>query len=204
MRLTLVRHGLPESLKAAPGSRADPPLTPEGVRQARAMADWLAVDGVDRIFQSPALRARQTAEPLAEKLGLLVETVIDLDEYDRDSSEYLTVEEMRESGHPMWERLRAGGHPDGDAAGVEFVARVVAAVDSVIAAAPGQHAVAVCHGGVINAYLGSILGVDRMMWFDPGYTSISRIQAAGSGQRTVVSVNETGHLRQVDVYSGNS
>lgn len=201
MRLTLVRHGLPESLRVAEGLRADPPLTPEGIAQARAVADWLAVDRVDRIFQSPALRARQTADPLAQKLGVAVETVDDLDEYDRESSEYMTIEEMRQSGHAMWERLIAGRHPDGDAAEAEFVVRVVAAVERVITAAPGQHVVAVCHGGVINAYLGHILGIERMLWFNPGYTSVSRVDAAGSGERTVLSVNETAHLRLAGVHT---
>ena len=52
----------------------------------------------------------------------------------------------------------------------------------------------VCHGGVINLYLGRILGVERHLWFEPGYTSISRVAASRDGHRTIVTLNETAHL----------
>ena len=41
-------------------------------------------------------------------------------------------------------------------------------------ALPGQRVVAVCHGGVINVALASVLGIDRHLWFEPHYTSLSR------------------------------
>jgi probable phosphoglycerate mutase len=54
----------------------------------------------------------------------------------------------------------------------------------------------VCHGGVINAFAGEVLGIrEPFLFFDPGYTSISRFLAAKSGERSVLSLNETGHLR---------
>ena len=55
--------------------------------------------------------------------------------------------------------------------------------------------VAVCHGGTINAYLSAMLGLDRLMFFFPEYTSVSRVRASRSGDKSVVSINETGHLR---------
>ena len=33
------------------------------------------------------------------------------------------------------------------------------------------------------------------MFFFPDYTSVSRVRASRSGSRSLVSVNETGHLR---------
>jgi 2,3-bisphosphoglycerate-dependent phosphoglycerate mutase len=53
---------------------------------------------------------------------------------------------------------------------------------------------AVCHGGVINVYLAALLGLERHLWFEPGYTSISRVAAARTGERSVVTLNETAHL----------
>jgi probable phosphoglycerate mutase len=54
----------------------------------------------------------------------------------------------------------------------------------------------VCHGGVINSWAGHVLGVrEPFFFFDPGYTSVNRFLAAGSGERSVVSLNETAHLR---------
>ena len=55
---------------------------------------------------------------------------------------------------------------------------------------------AVCHGGVINAYITHILNIeDPSGFFYPNYTSIHRVAAARGGERTVLSLNETAHLR---------
>ena len=43
--------------------------------------------------------------------------------------------------------------------------------------------------------LGSGLGLPVSLFLDSGYTSISRFLAASSGERSVGSLNETGHLR---------
>jgi len=53
----------------------------------------------------------------------------------------------------------------------------------------------VCHGGVINAYLAHVLGLDDLLFFEPAYTSISRVRASRRGHRMLVSANETAHLR---------
>ena len=61
---------------------------------------------------------------------------------------------------------------------------------------PGKRIVAVCHGGVINGYMTHILGIpDPSGFFYPNYTSIHRVAAARSGERSVLSLNETCHLR---------
>ena len=73
MRLLLVRHGRPDEGHA--DRPHDPPLHADGQRQARAVATLLAHEGVTRIVSSPLLRARETAEPLAEQLGLAIDTI---------------------------------------------------------------------------------------------------------------------------------
>ena len=54
---------------------------------------------------------------------------------------------------------------------------------------------AVCHGGVINVALGSVLGIPQPLWFEPGYTSVSRMLASRAGIRSVASLNELAHLQ---------
>ncbi len=54
--------------------------------------------------------------------------------------------------------------------------------------------VVVTHGGVLNVYLAHVLGTGRLLWFHPAYTSISRVAAARTGQRSIESLNETAHL----------
>ena len=62
-----------------------------------------------------------------------------------------------------------------------------------------RRVVVVCHGGAINAYLGHVAGIDRPLWFEPAYASISRVAASRDGVRSIVSINETGHLRYLAV-----
>ena len=45
-----------------------------------------------------------------------------------------------------------------------------------------------------NDAFASVLDLARPLWFDPGYTSISRMAAARTGVRSVVSLNERSHL----------
>ena len=69
MDLILWRHA--EARDAGPGEDdAARALTPRGERQAQRMADWLNrfLPESTRVLVSPALRTRQTAEPLGRKL----------------------------------------------------------------------------------------------------------------------------------------
>ena len=73
MLLYFVRHGLANWPAGAwPGNDAERPLTPEGERIIRAESAALARLGLrpDLILHSPLVRARQTAEIIAEALGL--------------------------------------------------------------------------------------------------------------------------------------
>ena len=53
----------------------------------------------------------------------------------------------------------------------------------------------ICHGGVINTYAADVLGLGGQMFFAPDYTSINRFMVASSGERSVLTLNDTGHLR---------
>ena len=52
------------------GEGRDPPLTAEGAANARTVAAMLADRGIRAIFISDTLRTRQTAAPLAARLGI--------------------------------------------------------------------------------------------------------------------------------------
>jgi probable phosphoglycerate mutase len=74
-------------------------------------------------------------------------------------------------------------------------ATVVDTIEQLIAAHRGQRIAVVCHGGIINAWAGHVLDLGPQMFFNPDYTSINRFVAASSGERSIVSLNETAHLR---------
>jgi probable phosphoglycerate mutase len=197
VQLLLVRHGLPVRVEDADGP-ADPELADEGRAQAEALAEWLVPEGIDAVYSSPLTRARETAAPLARDLG--VEVVVDdeLAEFDRDTHFYIPVEELRATRDPRFLDIIEGRWgQDGEVDRFTFRRVTVAAVERVIAANPGRTVVAVCHGGVINAYLSHVLGLDDVMFFEPRYTSVSRVMAARTGQRQIQSVNESAHLRSL-------
>lgn len=194
MDLLLIRHALPVRIEDGDGP-ADPELSDEGWRQAGALAAWLADEEIDVMVASPLRRAQETAQPLARLLELEVATVDGLAEFDRNAPWYIPIEELKAADDPRWHAMVAG---DWDLDPDEFQRSVVAAVDGIIAGHPGRTVAAVCHGGTINAYLSAILGLEKLMFFVPDYTSVSRVRASRSGPRSLVSLNETGHLRFAD------
>ena len=191
MDLLLIRHALPVRIEDGDGP-ADPELSDEGWRQAGALAAWLADEAIEVMVVSPLRRAQETAEPLASLLELEVATVDGLAEFDRNAPWYIPIEELTAADDPRWHAMIAG---DWDLDPVEFQRSVVEAVDGIIADNPGRTVAAVCHGGTINAYLSAVLGLDKLMFFVPDYTSVSRVRASRSGPRSLVSLNETAHLR---------
>ena len=195
MEIVLVRHGLPLRVELETGI-ADPELAAEGHEQAAKMAAYLGVEDVEAVYVSPLRRALETAHPLCKVLGLEAVVSEGVAEFDRNSREYVPVEELRATNDPRWEKLLRGEWDGVDEDPSIFMARVVATVEDMIARHPGGRVVVVCHGGVINQYLAHVLGIETHIgFFYPKYTSIHRVMAARSGQRSIVSINEASHLR---------
>jgi broad specificity phosphatase PhoE len=124
--LLLVRHG--ETDWNADGrlqGQTDRPLSDYGRRQARQLADDLAGEEFDAVYASDLARARETAEIVAERLGLPVVLDPDLREKDWGNWEGLTsverdrVEFVGESTEAHQERMLralrriADRHPGG-------------------------------------------------------------------------------------------
>ena len=195
MEIVLVRHGLPLRVELETGI-ADPELAAEGHEQAAKMAAYLGVEDVEAVYVSPLRRALETARPLCKVLGLEAVVSEGVAEFDRNSREYVPVEELRATNDPRWEKLLRGEWDGVDEDPSIFKARVVATVEDMIARHLGGRVVVVCHGGVINQYLAHVLGIETHVgFFYPKYTSIHRVMAARSGQRSIVSINEASHLR---------
>ena len=190
--LLLIRHALPVSGVEAPG------LSEEGIEQARRLGTWLKGADVDVLVASPMRRAVETAQIAAEQMGREIDGIVDdLREWDTDlpPQAYLPVEAMG----PMDPRAIAiaeGRYDDfvPDLDRDAFRARVARALDEVVARWPVGRVAAVCHGGTLNAAIGTVLGVPALFWVNPGYTSVSRLRRLPGGRTVVLSVNETAHL----------
>jgi len=194
MRLILVRHGRPNEIdSAAPG---DPSLNADGWRQAQAVSKLLAEEGITRIVASPMRRARETAQPLAERLGLDVDLVAGWAEADRGAHRYRSTETLRAEGGEAWARFLAdpirylGAEPEA------FRAGVVAALEATTAGEDRAARVVVfTHGLPVNVVLAHALGLDSVTTFLVGYGSVTRLRRRDRGGYGVSSINETAHHR---------
>jgi broad specificity phosphatase PhoE len=133
--LLLVRHG--ETDWNADGrlqGHTDRPLNEHGRRQASALAGRLAREDIDAVYASDLARARETAEILAEALGLPVVTDPDLRERNWGNWEGLTGSE-RDRVEYVGEGKDAHGE------------RVLRAVRRIAELHPGERIVVVTHGG---------------------------------------------------------
>ena len=195
MDLLWVRHGEPERVAPGTGVRADP-----GAHRARPRAGTAArrlarVRTGRRCALEPDAARIETAAPIAKAVGVDIEIVDGLIEYDSNSDHYIPMDELRANKD---ERFAAMVEGRWDAFGADlphvFRARIDETVAGVVERFAGKRVVAVCHGGVINVALGSVLGVEQPLWFEPGYTSLSRMLASRTGIRSVASLNELAHL----------
>jgi len=146
-RLLLVRHG--ESTWNVAGrwqGHADPPLSELGERQAAAAAAALS-DPPDAVWTSDLVRARRTAQLLAEPHGLAVRADARLRERDVGEWSGLTRAEIEERW-PGW--LAARRSPDGFEADEPLAGRALEALRDIAAAAPEATVIVVTHGGVIR------------------------------------------------------
>ena len=195
MELLIIRHALPVRRELT-GGAADPELAPDGHEQARRLAAYLESEHLDAIYSSPMRRARETAAPLAERLSMEVRISPGVAEWDQNSPEYVPVEELKAAGDPRWHALLAGEWSS-DESEEDFRTRVLDAVETIVDDHRGEKVAIVCHGGIINGYLSHVLGLGEFArgFFYPNYTSINRVAAASSGERSIVTINETSHLR---------
>ncbi|HXH59703.1 histidine phosphatase family protein [Iamia sp.] len=118
MELLLIRHALPVRLETS-GGPADPRLSATGRTQAEALARHWA-GRVDAVWTSPLRRARETATPLLDRLGLSATVDDDRAELDRGAAAYIPIEELRTDPVRGDEAVASWTGPDGEALRTEF------------------------------------------------------------------------------------
>ena len=145
--LLLVRHG--ETDWNAAGrlqGQTDRPLNDLGRRQAARLADELEGDGIDAVYASDLARARETAEIVADRLGLPVRLEPGLRERDWGTWEGLTASE------------RAVVELEGETTEAHRE-RVLAALRGICAAHPHETVLVVTHGGSLRRVQAAVLGL---------------------------------------------
>lgn len=150
--ILLVRHGETDwNRERRWQGHADRPLNETGREQARALAEQLAADPPAAIYSSDLARARETAQIVADRLGLPVALDRRLREVDVGEWSGMTAAEV-ELSYPdgMRRRLAGGTGWEGGERYEEMAERVVAALHEIAAAESGSVLV-VSHGGAMRA-----------------------------------------------------
>ncbi|MGH3886601.1 MAG: bifunctional RNase H/acid phosphatase [Pseudonocardiaceae bacterium] len=199
-RLLMLRHGQTEhSAQRRYSGRGDLPLTGLGERQATAAAARLSTtDGVTAVISSPMLRARQTAKPVADALGVPLNVHDGLIETDFGAWEGLTFAEARERDpdlHTRWITDTSVAAPDGES--MDAVHRRVRRVrDQLIAEYGGATLVVVTHVTPIKALLRMALdaGPSLLHRLHLDLASLSVAEFYPDGPASVRLVNDTSHL----------
>lgn len=170
--LYLIRH-----CRAA-GQEPEAPLTGDGADQALRLRDRLARLPIARIVSSPFRRARDSAAPLAERLGLAVRI-------DHRLAERVLAAEPAEDWR---DRLRHSfadpglAWPGGES-GAAATARGRAALADAMDGAPGPVAI-VSHGNLLALLLHSLDGRDGFAaWAALSNPDVFHIDPAGTVRR---------------------
>ena len=167
-----VRHGVTTWNKEgrAQGS-SDIPLDEEGIQMAEYVAARLAAEQWDVIYSSPLLRAKKTAEIIAERKPTM-ELFLDnrLRETGGGQIEGTTMAERIEKWGESWRELDLDLEPHN-----EVVARGVAFIEDIKKKHPGQKVLVVSHGSFIGKVIRTLVP-DRELSEKVGNTSVTLVK----------------------------
>ena len=202
LELVLVRHGQQIPLvERRDEEHHDPPLSELGPRQIVAVADHLAGEEIDAVYSSHLVRARETGDAIADRLGLepaIIEDLREVELFDRGVPRGQTWEQLNrlpewvESGEVFVETGRWDAFPFSEDS-TPFRTRIRSAFAEIVQRHPTGRVVVACHGGVINGFVADVLGIDRDFWFRTAHCSVNRV-FVGEGRMAVWNLNEVHHL----------
>ena len=164
-RIHMIRHGRPASTWG--DADQDPGLDSVGAEQARAVAETLLAlpfgERPTRVVSSPLRRCRETAQPLADALGVAVQI-------DPRVGEIPTPTALAAEGRPGWLRQAFQGKWSeirGDLDYVAWTRQVAEGVASHPGAAVFSHFVA------LNAAVSAATGGEAVAAFRPDHVSVT-------------------------------
>lgn len=157
-KIHLIRHGLTEAnIKGQyVGNRTDLPLCDEGADELRALRDTVDYPDIERLYTSPMLRCRQTANIIYPDTDY---TVIDeFAEYDFGNFEGKTAAELeKDESFALWASGKIPAPPGGESTD-NFIRRLAlgfrAVVEDMMREGAGNAGV-IMHGGAIMMLLSS-------------------------------------------------
>lgn len=224
MEIVLVRHGQPAWTD---GERAynDPGLTDLGHQQAARAAEHVAALGpVDHFLVSPMVRARETADPLAQRLGQQPQVLSWLREIglppDWDGAPIDRISEVfrtsrQRDREEWWQPIAPGaesfqGFHQRVTRGTELALREVGVVPhprdpDAVWDLPEDHerrVVVVAHAGTNSAILGRLLGLAPTPWewerFASRHASVTVLSTTAIGPGWIFALDHFSGVAHLD------
>lgn len=198
-QILLIRHAVNDVMKAKKlaGWMPDVHINEEGRQQAQAVAERLNGVPITAIYASPLDRTRETAEPLAQALGLEVQIREDIGEVQYGDWTGKSLEELSKLDAWRVVQLYPSGmrFPGGETIR-EMQARIVNQLESIAADHPREIVAVFSHADVIKAALAHYLGVhlDLFQRIVINPTSVSVLRLTPYGPQ-VLRVNDDGPLK---------
>jgi broad specificity phosphatase PhoE len=201
-RVLLVRHGESEHhVRGMTGGWTDLPLTKLGQEQAIRTAERvreLVADGGAAVFTSDLLRALMTAAPICQVLGVALNPVPELREFNNGVASGLSLSaakaiELPLAGDPIdWQP-----YPEAETWRT-MTARVTSAMERIAPQVP-EVAIIVGHGNsgiaVVRWWLGLADPGNHRISFDLDCCSITDLYENAWGERTIRRLNDIAHLQ---------
>ena len=204
MTLYIVRHGQTvDNLENRIQGHTDSPLTDLGLRQAEAVAGRLASESFAAIYSSDLGRAVQTAEIVALRHGLPVQTTPLLRESNLGVAEGLTVAEFAErwpEENRLWRMDSSKHRPPG----AETIEHVVDRCGEFIQQALAEHKdgdklAVIAHSGSQRGLMCAAFGLPVSLYRALG-TANASVSLMDVGDRPSLKLlNDTCHLREIEV-----
>ncbi len=162
----LLRHGATALNREIPyrlqGRSLDPPLDEIGVGQSDLATIALRHVPLTAVYASPLLRARQTAERVAQSHELDVRIVPELVEASLGCWEGLTWDQALAADPEIYKAFHDNPgtvpYPDGESF-LDAQRRMIPAVAALAAAHPGERIAVVSHNVTNRAYLAGLMGI---------------------------------------------
>ncbi len=187
----VIRHGEPVGGARYRGHGIDDPLSEKGWRQMRAAVAGATV--WDAVYSSPLRRCRAFAEAVAAERRLPLTIVDDFREVGFGRWEGHTKAELiaRDAeAFAAFYRDPLRHRPPGAEPLADFLGRVRAAWQAMVAEAEGARVLVVAHAGVMRAILAGLLGLDA--------AAIYRVTIKNAGLMAVAYRDGEPHLEWVN------
>ena len=203
LRLILVRHGRTawNVLGRVQGGGA---LDDVGRAQASALAERLSGERISVVYSSPALRARQTAAAVAERLRLPVRRSMLLRDLDYGRFAGALVTDVQEQEPGLLERWRASPHTvrfEGGDSIADLRARIARFIARTARAHDDTTVLAATHDSPVRVAASIALGLDDSQHTREGLrtklASVTELRVDGEVMELPVH-NEVGHLQGID------